>query len=63
MLTLRREGEHFVVYSDAPKGRIGYVLMQGGKVMAYAFWQLKPHEKNHPTYDLEVVEVVFALKI
>ena len=63
MLTLPREGEHFVVYSDALKGGIGCVLMQGGKVIAYASRQLKPHEKNYPTHDLELTTVVFALKI
>ena len=37
--------------------------MQDGKVVAYAFRQLKPHEQNYPTHDLELVAVVFALKI
>ena len=37
--------------------------MQPGKVMVYAYRQLKPHEKNYPTHDLELVAVVFALKI
>ena len=37
--------------------------MQDGKVVAYASRQLKPHEKNYPTYDLELAAVVFALKI
>jgi len=63
MLTLRREGEHFGVYNGASRGGIGCVLMQGGKVIAYASRQLKPHEKNYPTHDLELAVVVFALKI
>jgi len=63
VLTLPREGEHFVVCSDASKGRIGCVLMQGGKVIAYASWLLKSHEKNYPTHDLELATVVFAIKI
>ena len=42
---------------------VGCVLMQDGKVVAYAFGQLKPHEQNYPTHDLELVAVVFALKI
>ena len=50
VLTLPREGEQFMVYSDASKGGIGCVLMQGG----YAFRQLKPLEKNYPTHDLEL---------
>ena len=37
--------------------------MQGGKVVAYALRQLKPHEKNYPTHDLELAKLVFALKI
>ncbi|KAG8478790.1 hypothetical protein CXB51_028614 [Gossypium anomalum] len=37
--------------------------MQEGKVVAYASRQLKPHERNYPTHDLELAAVVFALKI
>ena len=37
--------------------------MQNGRVVAYASWQLKKHEQNYPTHDLEMVAVVFALKI
>ena len=44
VLTLLRKGEHFVVYSDALRGGIGCILMQGGKVIEYASRQLKPHE-------------------
>ena len=51
------------MYSDASKIGLGCVLMQDGKVVAYASRQLKPHEKNYPTHDLELVAVVFALKI
>ncbi|XP_059629631.1 uncharacterized mitochondrial protein AtMg00860-like [Cornus florida] len=39
-----------------------YVLMQGGKVVAYGSRQLKIHELNNPTHDLELAAVVFALK-
>ena len=42
---------------------LGCVLMQHGKVIAYASRQLKTHEKNYPTHDLELAAVVFALKI
>jgi len=42
---------------------LGYVLMQHGKVVAYASRQLKVHERNYPTHDLELVAVVFVLKI
>ncbi|KAG8503511.1 hypothetical protein CXB51_001474 [Gossypium anomalum] len=41
----------------------GCVLMQEGKVVAYASRQLKPHEGNYPTHDLELAAVIFALKI
>ena len=54
---------NFVVYSDASKKGLGAILMQGGKVVAYASRQLKDHERNYPTHDLELAAVVFALKI
>ncbi|GJW59564.1 putative reverse transcriptase domain-containing protein [Tanacetum coccineum] len=53
----------FLVYSDASKKGLGCVLMQHGKVIAYASRQLKPYEVNYPTHDLELAAVVFALKI
>ena len=53
----------FVIYSDASHKGLGCVLMQNGKVVAYAFHQLKNYEKNYPTHDLELATVVFALKI
>nr|GEW11174.1 putative reverse transcriptase domain-containing protein [Tanacetum cinerariifolium] len=52
----------FVVYCDASRIGLGCVLMQRGKVIAYASRQLKIHEKNYTTYDLELGVVVFALK-
>ncbi|MCI95179.1 RNA-directed DNA polymerase (Reverse transcriptase), partial [Trifolium medium] len=42
---------------------LGGVLMQKGKVVAYASRQLKAHERNYPTHDLELAVVVFTLKI
>ena len=56
------EGQ-FDVYSDASRTGLGAVLMQHGKVIAYASRQLKDHERNYPTHDLELAAVVFALKI
>ena len=56
-------GRDYIVYSDASKIGLGCVLMQDGKVVAYASRKLKPHEQNYPTHDLELVAVVFALKI
>ncbi|GJR91094.1 reverse transcriptase [Tanacetum coccineum] len=59
---LMRKGG-FQIYSDASKKGLGCVLMQHGKVIAYASRQLKPYEVNYPTHDLELAAVVFALKI
>ncbi|GJX02478.1 putative reverse transcriptase domain-containing protein [Tanacetum coccineum] len=53
---------YFVVYCDASNQGLGCVLMQRGKVIAYASRQLKIHEKNYTTHDLELGAVVFALK-
>nr|GFA79491.1 putative reverse transcriptase domain-containing protein [Tanacetum cinerariifolium] len=52
----------YVVYCDASKQGFGCVLMQRGKVIAYASRQLKTHENNYTTHDLELGAVVFALK-
>jgi hypothetical protein len=52
-----------VVYYDASRQGLGCVLMQEGKVVAYASRQLKKHEENYPTHDLELVAVVHALKM
>ncbi|GKC04730.1 reverse transcriptase domain-containing protein [Tanacetum coccineum] len=54
--------EDFVVFCDASNQGLGCVLMQRGKVIAYASRQLKIHEKNYTTHDLELGAVVFALK-
>jgi hypothetical protein len=63
ILTLPSDKEGFIVYSDASLKGLGCVLMQQGKVIAYASRQLKNHERNYPTHDLELAAVVFALKI
>ncbi|GKF44624.1 reverse transcriptase [Tanacetum coccineum] len=63
ILTLPSGFSGFQIYSDASKKGLGCVLMQHGKVIAYASRQLKPYEVNYPTYDLELAAVVFALKI
>ncbi|WMV46289.1 hypothetical protein MTR67_039674 [Solanum verrucosum] len=63
VFTLPEGTQCFVVYCDASRVGLGYVLMQNGKVIAYASRQLKVHEKNYTTHDLELVVVVFALKI
>ena len=63
ILTLPEPGKYFTVYSDASRVGFGCVLMQDGKVIAYASRQLMTHEQNYPTHDLELAAVVFALKI
>ncbi|KAG8490973.1 hypothetical protein CXB51_014092 [Gossypium anomalum] len=55
--------KEFVIYSDASLNGLSCVLMQEGKVIAYASRQLKLHKKNYPTHDLELAVVAFALKI
>ncbi|XP_028091827.1 uncharacterized protein LOC114292111 [Camellia sinensis] len=63
VLALPSGTEGFVIYSDASYKGLGCVLMQNGRAIAYASHQLKPHEKNYPTHDLELAAVAFALKI
>ncbi|GJS55046.1 putative reverse transcriptase domain-containing protein [Tanacetum coccineum] len=63
ILSLPDGVEDFVVYCDASNQGLGCVLMQMDKVIAYASRQLKTHEKNYTTHDLELGAVVFALKI
>ena len=53
----------YVVFSDTSKQGLGCVLMQNGRVIAYASCQLKKYEINYPTHDLELAAVMFALKI
>jgi hypothetical protein len=62
VLTLPDASKDFVVYCDASRHGLGCVLMQGGKVVAYASRQLKKHEENYPTHDLELAAVIHALK-
>ena len=63
MLALLKGQEGIVVYSDAPIKGLGCILMQHGRVIAYASKQLKPHEVNYHVHDLELAAVVFALRI
>ena len=63
VLTQPTSGREYAMYSDASRIGLGCVLMQDGKVVAYASRQLKPHEQNYPTHDLDLAAVVFALKI
>ena len=52
-----------MLYCDVSKDGRGCVLMQSGRVVAYGFRQLKNHEHNYHTHDLELAAIVFALKI
>ena len=63
VLSLPSGTEGYVVYCDASRIGLGCVLMQHGKVIAYASRQLKKHEQNYPVHDLEMAAIVFALKI
>ncbi|XP_071681683.1 uncharacterized protein [Lolium perenne] len=63
VLTMPDITKNFDVYCDASKLGLGSVLMQEGKVIAYLSRQLRPHEMNYPTHDLELAAVVHALKI
>ena len=63
MLTQPTCGKEYMIYSDTSLNGLGCVLMQEGKVVAYASRQLKSHEKNYPMHDLELAAIVFVLKI
>jgi hypothetical protein len=63
ILALPSGQEGLVIYTDVSGTGLGGVLMQNGRVIVYASRQLKPHEKNYPTHDLELAAVVFALKV
>ena len=63
VLTLPKGSDGFVVYDDASLIGLNFVLMQHGRVVSYDSRQLKVHEKNYPTHDLELLAVVFTLKI
>ena len=54
VLALPNGRDGFVVYSDASRQGLGCVLMQNDRVIAYASRQLKKHEENYPTHDLEL---------
>ncbi|GJZ76129.1 putative reverse transcriptase domain-containing protein [Tanacetum coccineum] len=63
ILALPKRSDNFVVYYDASHKGLGAELMQNEKVIAYVSRQLKIHEKNYTTHDLELGAVVFALKM
>jgi hypothetical protein len=63
VLTLPDQSKRFTVYCDASRDGLGCILMQECRVIAYASRQLRRHELNYPTHDLELAAVVHALKI
>jgi ribonuclease HI len=63
VLTLPDITRSFDIYCDASHSGLGCVLMQDGKVVSYASQQLRKHEVNYPTHDLELAAIVHALKI
>ncbi|GJZ94395.1 putative reverse transcriptase domain-containing protein [Tanacetum coccineum] len=63
ILALPKGSENFIVYCDVLHKGLGAVFMQNEKVIAYASRQLKIHEKNYITHDLELGAMVFALKM
>ena len=63
MLTLPEGTKGFVVYCGSSHVGLGCVLMKHRKVKAFAYRQLKVHERNYPTHDLELAAMVFPLKI
>ena len=63
ILMVPERGQGYIVYCDALNNGLECVLMQSGRVVAYRSRQLKNHEQNYPTHDMELAAVVFALKI
>ncbi|KAL5824473.1 hypothetical protein ACOSQ3_020536 [Xanthoceras sorbifolium] len=63
VLTLLSRKDKFTVYCDASGQGLGCALMHNEKLIVYASRQLKKHKQNYPTHDLELVAVVFALRI
>ena len=63
ILIVPDRGQGYTVYCDASRAGLGCVLMQSRRVVAYGSRKLKNHEQNYPTHDMELVAVVFALKI
>ena len=63
ILIVPEQGQRYTMYCDASRDGLGCVLMQSGRVVAYGSRQLKNHEQNYPTHDLELASIIFALKI
>ena len=63
ILIVPEMGQRYIVYCDASKNELGWVLMQSERVEAYGLRQLKNHERNYPIHDMELAAIDFALKI
>ena len=63
ILIVPDRGQGYTVYCDASRAGLGCVLMQSERVGAYGSRQLKNHEHNYPTHDMELAAVVFSFKI
>jgi hypothetical protein len=61
VLAVPENGKDYTVYCNASKNELGCVLIQDKKVIAYGSRQLKPHEVNYPTHDLDLAAVMCAL--
>ena len=63
ILIVPDRGHGYTVYCDSSRAGLGCVLTQSGRVVAYGSRQLKNHEQNYPTHNMELADVVFTLKI
>jgi hypothetical protein len=63
MLKIIDPSEIFVVYTNACKEGLGGVLMQNGHVIGYESRNIKEHERNYATHDLELSSIVHALRM
>lgn len=61
--TLPDDSDSYVIFCDASRVGLGYVLMHRGKVITYACRKLKVHENNYSTHYLELVDVLLTLNI
>ena len=62
-MIVSEQGSRYTVYCDASKDGLGCVLMQSGRVVEYGSRQLKNHEQNYLTHDMELAAIVFALLV
>ena len=62
ILIVSERGQRYTVYYDASKDELGFVLMKFERAVAYGSRQLRNHERNYPSHDMELAAIVFALK-